>query len=183
MTRRPPRLVGFDYASPGAYFITICTEERSCFFSSLNAYQIEKNEIGEAVSECWLAIPQFYSFVVLDVWVLMPNHLHGILWITEGNNSKKSLGQIVGSFKARSASQISKRGLTDRKIWQSDFYEHIIRSEVELFRIREYIANNPENWVIDHNNPNYKGGYVPPFDKYENVQPSTWLKPMPYPKP
>ncbi len=68
--------------------------------------RLRKIEIGEAVSECWLAIPQFYSFVVLDVWVLMPNHLHEILWITEGNNSKKSLGQIVGSFKARSASQV-----------------------------------------------------------------------------
>jgi putative transposase len=182
MARRPPRLTGFDYARPGAYFVTICTHGRACLLSEVRDFQVRKTQIGEVVSECWLELPSSYSFVELDVFIVMPNHFHGILWIGEENLGKKSLGQIIASFKARSASRILKEGLTAHKVWQSDFFEHIVRTEKDLIRIREYIANNPENWANDHNNPSYSGGYISPFEKYENVMPTSWLRPKSSPR-
>ncbi|MBX9950574.1 MAG: hypothetical protein K2Y39_15505 [Candidatus Obscuribacterales bacterium] len=176
MSRRPPRLTGFDYSRAGAYFITICTQGRVCLLSEIQACQVKMTRIGNVVSECWINLPCRYSFIQLDTFIVMPNHFHGILWITDENSRRKSLGQLIGSFKAESSSRIKQLGIIDQKLWQSDFYEHIIRSEKELELFREYIANNPENWANDHNHPEYAGGYVPVFDKYENVTPATWLR-------
>jgi putative transposase len=174
------RLPGWDYAGAGWYFVTICTRNRECLFGDIVDGEMHLSSIGEIVAEEWQKTPDIRPNVVLDEWVIMPNHLHGIIVILEPpdravETSRRdvsttasqrdvpttttpprlqagSLGAIIGQIKSVCTKRIWAAGHTEFG-WQSRFYDHIIRDEGSLQRIREYIINNPANWAEDRINP------------------------------
>lgn len=171
------RLPGRDYAAGGAYFITICTQNKVCAFGRIVDKQIQLSPIGSIVADFWSKIPSVRRGVELDEWIVMPNHLHGIIIMERkvpvetthggvcleasiritrrGDMSAAhekwksgSLGVIVNQFKAACTKQIRKVGLGDFA-WQERYYEHVIRDEESLGWIRGYIRNNTLYWTID----------------------------------
>jgi len=167
------RLKEWDYSSSGYYFVMICTKNRECFFGNIVDGKMELSEIGEIAKQCWLEIPQHFQDVKLDEFVIMPNHVHGIIIINNRNvetrhgvslqkqNSNTnqfskpvsgSLSTIINQYKSTVMRWCRKDGY-DNFAWQSRFYEHIIRNGKSLQKIREYISNNPLKWDIDENNP------------------------------
>lgn len=136
------------------------------------------NEIGNIVAACWADLPQHFPYIQADAFVIMPNHIHGLIEITEKVAEKpvgaqhaapvpgtparnlprsvqpNSLAAIMRSFKSASARQINiSSGTPGATIWQRNYYEHVVRAESELQRIREYIVNNPSQWAEDEENP------------------------------
>jgi REP element-mobilizing transposase RayT len=163
--RRSIRLRGYDYAACGAYFVTMCVHRRECLLGAVVDGEVRLNEYGCAVEECWGAIPQHFAHVELDAFVVMPNHVHGIVVITAqsavdspvvsdrkrpNGPPRGALGAIVSTFKAASGRRINQlRDTTGMQVWQRDYYEHIIRYAVALDRIRIYIEANPARWAGD----------------------------------
>ena len=165
--RRSIRLKKYDYSQCGAYFINICTKNRECYFEK---YPGLKN----IVKTQWENIQCQYSHIGLDEYVIMPDHFHGIIFVGAGlapaqNNVScdqsfgaiariaTTVGEIVGSFKSRCVVEwlkyIYKNEINELgKFWQRNYYEHIVRNENELNRIREYIINNPIKWKLDSQN-------------------------------
>jgi REP element-mobilizing transposase RayT len=175
--RHSIRLQGYDYTEAGAYFITICTHNRKCMFGSVGAgskpalssgikpaqspdIQIINpmilNKYGEIVKGTWEDLVNHISGVELDAFVIMPNHVHGIIVI--GGETPCPLPEIVRQMKTFSARRINKmRGTQGIPVWQRNYYEHIIRGESDLNSLREYIDNNPVNWQLDENYPETPG--------------------------
>jgi REP element-mobilizing transposase RayT len=164
--RRSIRLRGFDYSQPGAYFVTIVTHDRACLFGEVAAGELRLNEWGRIVADTWVSLASRFAGVVLDGWILMPNHLHGILVIDHGVRrggsrtaptipaKQKPLGGLIGAFKTISTKHINElRGTPGVSVWQRNYYEHIIRDGDGLDRIRNYIAENPLRWEFDRENP------------------------------
>jgi len=150
--RHSIRLKDFDYSFPGAYFVTIVTHERLNLFGGMENEIVNLNQIGKLVSNEWLRLQKRFLGVEIDEYVIMPNHLHGVIIIT-ASESKQTLGSIVGSFKSSTSRLINAMQKTKGiPIWQRNYYEHIIRNEEDLNRIREYIANNPSQWNEDDEN-------------------------------
>jgi REP element-mobilizing transposase RayT len=171
--RRSIRKKGYDYSQAGWYYVTICTYKKEYLFGEIVNERMALSTCGEIVKETLLDIPDRYKNVSLDEWVIMPNHLHIILVIrrkhvgvplagtptseagtptSKKTNNKLTLGMIVGAFKSLCVhnwlSYINDNNLKKRcLLWQSNFYEHIIRDEQYYLRIKEYITNNPKNWV------------------------------------
>lgn len=156
------RLKEWDYSTPGHYFITICTKDKKEFFGEIVEIEdepgaiIRLSPIGAIIEECWKAIPDHNQKVFLDDFVIMPHHLHGILMIEERDSDDHpmqytswkagSLGVIVQQFKRACTHRIRQTGVLDFA-WQSRFYDHIIRNEKDLERIRMYIRENPVAWL------------------------------------
>jgi len=168
LQRKSIRLKEYDYSQPGEYFITICTNDKKCIFGEVVEEEIRLSPIGEIAKKCWEEIHEHFCDVMLDEYVIMPNHVHGIIIITEGRdlinqiptknfplmqNPKMTLGKIIRHYKARSAKHIYDSGYIDFR-WQSLFYDRIVRSDKELNSIRDYIINNPLKWYLDEENPN-----------------------------
>jgi len=166
--RRSIRLKGFDYAQAGAYFVTICSWDRECILGNIVDGQVHLNQHGEIVKSEWLKTGDIRSSILLDEFIIMPNHIHGILVINNsrgtlrrapmyerfGNPVSNSLSTIVRLFKSTTTKQMNAlRSTQGRPVWQRNYYEHIIRDDEELNRIREYIMNNPLQWDEDENNP------------------------------
>ena len=168
--RRSIRLKGYDYSQAGAYFVTICTLNRECLFGEIKALEPAPllNECGEIVLDCWNAIPGHFQGVELDEFVVMPNHVHGILIIHDngrgtacrapteqfGKPVAGSLPTIIRSFKSAVTKRIhERRGTPGCPVWHRNYYEHVVRDQDELNRIREYILLNPVQWLEDENNP------------------------------
>jgi len=172
--RRSIRLRGYDYSQPGEYFVTICTEGKEHLLGQVVEGEMHRNEWGDSVARCWKWLTRRYSHVGLDAWIIMPNHLHGIIVITDGTGGsataphvqslakaveggsrtaptkRKPLGSLVGAFKTVSTEDVNAlRGAPNRTLWQRDFYDHIVRDEDELNKIREYIQTNPLRWATD----------------------------------
>lgn len=159
----------WDYSSGGAYFVTICTKDRRHSFGEIVDGVLAEKGQSRICAECWRDLPNHYSNCALDAFVIMPNHVHGVIIIdnqigcvetglkpvsTDCVNKRHSLFEIVRGFKTFTARKINDfQNTRGQPFWQSRFYDHIIRSENDLFRIREYIANNPEKWNSDRNNP------------------------------
>lgn len=176
--RRSIRLQGYDYASRGAYFVTVCTQDRKCAFGKIMENQMILNDLGIVVDDSWQWLTKQYPYIHLGEWTVMPNHLHGIIFIADcrggsrtahggaetahGGASRgaptekiKPLGQLIGVFKTISTKQINGiRRTPGMPLWQRNYYEHIIRNEDELGRIRQYILDNPKQWALDTENPN-----------------------------
>lgn len=157
----------WDYTADGYYFVTICTRDRQCFFGDVIDGKMQLSAIGQIVAEEWQKTEQIRSNVQIDAWVVMPNHLHGIVIIrnhdvetfrrnvstTDKSRLKSnSLGSIIGQFKSVCTKRIWAAGFTDFK-WQTRFYDQIVRDRESVSRIREYIINNPIRWESDKNNP------------------------------
>jgi putative transposase len=169
--RRSIRLPNYDYSQNGAYFVTICTVNREHFFWNIVegtkycAPTVQLTDFWKIAEQCWHEIPDHYPYVELDAFVVMPNHLHGIISIV-GAQYFVSNEEPINEFQKIIPWSISsivrgyKIGVTKRcreispwiEIWQWNFYEHIIRDEADLNRIREYIMNNPINWSDDEMN-------------------------------
>ena len=197
------RLKDWNYSRDGYYFVTICTQDKKCFFGDVIDEKVRLSAIGETVADEWLKTPQIRKNVSLDAWIIMPNHLHGIVII----NNNEPHGNAHGVATCRDALHASKNGnvhgvairgdaqgdacnaslqrgvandnkfgtqmnnlssvirgfksATTKRIhrtrsdfsWQSRFYDHIIRNEKSLNKIREYIINNPLKWELDKENP------------------------------
>jgi putative transposase len=173
--RRSIRLADYDYSQGGAYFVTICTHDRKCLFGNISNGEMRLNEVGEIVQDVWLRTEQIRREISLDTFVLMPNHLHGVVFICDYAESptratrqsplhvrgpkKRSLGSLIAGFKSTCTIAIKKHlGLATIQVWQRNYYEHIIRGEKGLNAIREYIRTNPARWENDPENPERKVG-------------------------
>ncbi len=154
------RLEGYDYSQSNYYFVTICTANRKEYFGKIDDNQMILNYHGQIVEQQWQWLAKQYSYVKLDEYVVMSNHVHGILIIDDSDRSRpvptnhiKSLSSLIGAFKTTSSKLIHQNGLSDFS-WQRSFYDHIIRNDESLNKIREYIINNPINWANDEENSN-----------------------------
>jgi putative transposase len=168
--RRSIRVKGYDYSSEGAYFVTIVTWHRDCLFGEIVNREMDLNALGKIADECWRAISEHFPFVDLGAFVIMPNHVHGIIVITDCrgaamlrpyndqpnprkiNVASGSLGAIVRSYKSAVSYRIHKEH-NATGIWQRNYYEHIIRAEQDLQHITNYIEANPSRWNEDNENP------------------------------
>ena len=171
--RKPMRLPEYDYSLPGAYFITACTKDREFLFES------SKSKL--AIESAWHSVLDVFSNLELDAFVVMPNHIPGIVWIqgegsyrlhpgtwkngdarrdgqlpvpADGNKKFETLSNIIGAFKTTAATRINKlRGQLGKTVWQKSFYDRVVRNDFDLERIREYILYNPIKWEEDRDNP------------------------------
>ena len=167
-SRRSVRLQGYNYRQKGAYFVTICAYQKSCLFGQIRDGGMVVNDLGMVINECWQQISQVRRGVETDAFVVMPNHIHGIIFkldvepvdsaaqsfrenrLSASISRSASLGVIVGQFKRAVA--IRSRALAiqpKQPVWQRSFYEHIIRNERSLDDIRKYIVENPARWHDD----------------------------------
>jgi putative transposase len=186
--RRSIRLKGYDYTRRGAYFVTICAQDRKCLFGSAADGVTSLNDAGRMVQRAWDQLPQRFTSLELDASVVMPNHFHAIIVFvgaplvgalpddvpplvdasdsarpdrapTRGAPTTATLGAVVGAFKSLTTNEYG-RGVRDLgwppfqgRLWQRNYYEHIIRSEESLVQIRDYIFMNPQRWEWDSENP------------------------------
>jgi putative transposase len=184
--RRSIRLKGYDYAQAGAYFVTIVAQGREPFFGKIIDGEMIRNDAGQMVNTIWEALPERFPNIELGANVVMPNHFHAILIINEsvvagagtspalhneareGINPSPTLGQIIGAFKSittheyiQGVDELGWEGFYKR-LWQRNYYEHIIRSADEANLIHLYIEANPAQWEYDNENPACEGaGLVP----------------------
>ncbi len=176
--RKPLRLPNFDYAAAGAYFVTVCSHLRRPIFGRVVGDQCRLSSLGAVVQSTWHKSPSHFENIQLDEFIVMPNHVHGILWILpddskwdsdESINSfakvgaqhaaplqrlprvqPGSLSAIVRSFKSAATREAYRQNLNNgQPIWQRNYHEHILRDEEDLFLHRKYIQENPLKWALD----------------------------------
>ncbi len=165
------RCKNWDYASNGYYFVTICTHNREYFFGEVEGNEMYLSAIGEIAAQEWHKTAQIRPNVELDEWIVMPNHMHGIIIIknqpietfsrieietfhrnvSTSRLKSDSLGAIIGQFKSVCTKRIREAGFSSFG-WQTRFYDHIIREQTSLENIRKYIVNNPMKWELDRHN-------------------------------
>lgn len=159
--RQSIRLRGYDYATPGAYFITVCTQARACLFGDIVDQRMVARDHGNVVVDAWRALPSRFVGVTLDAFVLMPNHVHGIIifeWDrARGAGPECSLSDVIRVFKSTSAIAFNRALARTGPLWQRNYYEHVIRDDEALNRVRQYIHDNPARWAFDHDNPSFDG--------------------------
>jgi REP element-mobilizing transposase RayT len=161
--RRSIRLKGYDYSQEGLYFITICCQNRICRFGKIENDKMILNDAGNIAQQCWLNIPQHFPHAELHEYVVMPNHIHGIIALTETvavdecrgkkffaptnqprpHGTSRTIGSMIRGFKIGVTKQL---GVS---IWQRNYYEHIIRHEQSYRNVSDYIIHNPEAWQND----------------------------------
>jgi len=171
--RRSIRLPTYDYSEPGAYFVTIVAYHRQPLFGQIENRILRLSRLGEIIHEEWLNSANIRMEVELDEFIIMPNHLHAIVWINDTASSllfdnpsenpetlsgykspkgplKKSLGSLIAGFKSACTTRYNRNLQTyGLPIWQRNYYEHIIRDQPDLEQIRLYIQENPLHWEID----------------------------------
>ncbi|MGH2586216.1 MAG: transposase [Dehalococcoidia bacterium] len=210
--RRSIRLSGYDYASTGAYFVTIVVQGRACVFGQVVGGEMQRNLLGDLINYAWHDMPHHHPNVVLDAFVVMPNHIHGIILLIDPvgatpaspapaspapasptrsdtdlpaarGPSPGSIGAIIGSFKASTSRRLNilRQGdagvgagdagvaptglvLPEGRLWQRNYYEHVIRTDDALNHIRNYIHTNPQRWFQDRENPDRHAD--DPFDQW-----------------
>jgi REP element-mobilizing transposase RayT len=188
--RRSIRLAGYDYSQEGNYFITVCTQNREFLFGQINNGRMVLNDAGRMVQKWWLKLSQKFPQIKLDKFIIMPNHIHGIIEIIEfvganlvvganlcvclgypcylgkytdrgkhkGLPLRPSIPKIIQWFKTMSTNEYIRNVKQnnwpsfDRRLWQRNYYEHIIRDEPAYNNIADYIICNPINWENDRNN-------------------------------
>jgi len=160
------RLKGYDYSRQGAYSVTVCVQDRECLFGDMVDGEMRLNRFGEIVCRVWDGLPRHYPHVVLDAFIVMPNHVHAIMILTDETSvgaglkpapTRHGLPEIVRAFKTFSVRRINEsRATSGQTVWQRNYYEHIIRDDAEMDRIRQYIETNPARWAEDRENPNCK---------------------------
>jgi putative transposase len=157
LNHRSIRMPGYDYTSPGVYFITICTHNRACIFGEIRGGEMHLSPIGKMAQQEWLRLPARLHFIALDVFIVMPNHIHGIIIILEsgpetaalsgreafGKPVTRSLATVMRAYK----SAVTLRANISNTIWQANYWERIVRGEVEWNTYREYIQTNPTRWL------------------------------------
>jgi putative transposase len=171
--RRSIRIQKFDYGRPGYYFVTICVQYHQCVFGEIIDGCMHLNDMGLLVQPLWERLPRRFSTVRLDAFVIMPNHVHGIIELIDLPPAEKPplnsripqrfraslqqaadrkvrpvLGAIVRDFKGAATYEIHKKGVVEFA-WLRNYYESVIRDEKSLEEIRNYIINNPKTWTKD----------------------------------
>lgn len=161
------RLKNYDYSNHGAYFITIVTKYRTCFFGDIVNDKMVLNDFGKIADKFWKEIPEHFPHAILDEYIIMPNHVHGIIILDNNVETpddcvetpklgvstgmeivkRQPIGVIINQFKR--ICTITIRELDINFGWQSRFHDHVIRNEKSLNRIRQYIIDNPKNWLSD----------------------------------
>lgn len=136
------RLKGYDYASPGAYYVTICTKNRDQSFGMIDGGKIHLSELGKIAENFWREIPYHFVYAEIDEFVVMPNHGHGIIWTLNR--------AIIRSYKSAVKKWATAKGIPFA--WQSRYHDRIIRDDKSLRKIRLYISYNPVNWPNDRLN-------------------------------
>ena len=173
--RRSIRFPGFDYSRPGNYFVTICADRRRCLFGRIEKNEVVLTNLGETVRKCWIEIPQHFPYVNIETYVLMPNHLHGILAINPnfpetfpqsrstltmesfGNPVSGSIPTVIRSFKAAVTKHARESCLPiGGAVWQRGYFERVLRDSREFVNTTDYIVKNPLRWDIDEENPERK---------------------------
>lgn len=165
--RRSIRLKNYDYSQPGVYSVTLCTQNGATMFGDILDGEMRLNDRGEIAQAVWNTLPERFPTLELDYYVIMPNHLHGI--VVQGGQplprstntpgirrhtralvqpARSELGQIIRTFKAVTTRLIRVSG-TSEFAWHQNYYDHIIRNETDLNRIRQYIVDNPARWAED----------------------------------
>jgi putative transposase len=171
--RRSIRLKGFDYSQSAIYFVTICVQNRECLFGTIprngESENLAKimllNDAGKMVSEEWLALQSRFPSVVLDDFVVMPNHFHGIISTSPNSDDDVKLGNIIGAFKSITTNNyITGVKIQDwkpfhKRLWQRNYYEHIVRDDLALQKIQKYIQNNPISWNSDSLHPDIESKF------------------------
>ncbi|MCU0535296.1 MAG: transposase [Hydrococcus sp. Prado102] len=175
--RRSIRLKEYDYSQVGSYFVTICTYQKQCWFGDIRRGEMQLNQIGKIVANEWLYSVKMRQEIDLDEWIIMPNHLHGIVILTDNQKATDfgtrdegarhallgkgarhaplhqkscSLSSFIAGFKAAVTKRINViHQAPGFSIWQRNYYESIIRDEKHLKNIQQYILNNPQNWDDD----------------------------------
>jgi REP-associated tyrosine transposase len=173
--RQSMRLKEFDYAQPGAYFVTIVSQDRACLFGEIDSGVMQLNSAGDQVQRCWSLLGQKFPAIAIDAFVIMPNHIHGIIIIKNatvgadlcvgppiprtGAHAGAPLPRIDQWFKTMTTNayihgvkRLDWPAFHDR-LWQRGYYEHVIRNETSLNQIRQYIIDNPARWEFDGENP------------------------------
>lgn len=145
--RRSIRLRDYNYAQAGAYCITICSGERACIFGDVVEDAVYLTPSGEIVVACWQAIPEHFPAADLDAFVVMPNHLHGIVVL----GGRTEMGTACRALLASRLGPLPPGRITS--LWPTNYYEHVIRNESSLQRQRAYIAGNPVRWSEDSLHP------------------------------
>jgi REP element-mobilizing transposase RayT len=163
--RKRLRLPGYDYSQPGYYFVTISSNRFKTLFGTIAGGKMRINEIGKIVLQAWQDLPNHY-LCHLDAFVLMPNHIHGIVIIDDTSAvraglkpartaKRHGLSEIMRGFKTFSARRINEyRGTPGQHVWHRSFYDRVIRREEDVEQIRAYILQNPQRWAEDSYNPN-----------------------------
>ena len=167
--RRSIRLKGYDYTQVGAYFITVRTRGGHLLFGDIVGAKTHLTKVGDVADACWRDIPHHYPNVDLDEYIVMPNHVHGIV-VLLGQDCKGtacraptaeqfsrptplSIPTIVRSFKAAVTRQVHLiHCFSKASLWQRNYYEHVIRDDTSLDRVRDYILTNPLRWALDREN-------------------------------
>lgn len=162
------RLKSWDYSDPWWYYVTINTKNHVCYFGEVVDGKMTLNDLGKIAGDEWLKTKELRSNVELDYFVVMPNHVHGIVLLNEvktrrgeslqkqnetkfGKPIKNSLSVIINQFKGAVTRKAKEKEITFS--WQARFYDRIIRNEKELYNIRKYIEQNPLKWEFEKNNP------------------------------
>ena len=181
--RRSIRLQGYDYSLPGAYFVTICTQNRECLFGDIRNGEMALNDAGNMVTRWYHELENKFPDIQHDAFICMPNHVHFIVvnmgpvtvgadqrvcpnkmgeHAGKGEHAGSPLHRVVQWFKTMTTNEyicgVKQNGWPPfpGKLWQRNYYEHVIRDEDELNKVREYIVGNPSNWESDQENPNRK---------------------------
>ena len=179
--RKSIRLKSYDYSQPGMYFVTICVEDRQSLFGSIVANvgagpcarpEMAFNDRGQMINKVWMDMPNYYPGIILDSYIVMPNHFHGIIGLNlnqghpRGGAPTLGLPDVVHRFKSLTTTRYRK-GVKNfgwprffRKLWQRNYYERVIRNEKELFELRQYIQQNPLKWELDPENPVFDSSFV-----------------------
>jgi putative transposase len=175
--RRLLRLQGYDYSQAGGYFITLCTRDRAQLFGKITDSKMQLSPTGEIARHAWRSLPEWFPYVALDCYVIMPNHIHGVLLLLPEDSKTlavessierdsasvgrdysmagtppKSLGSVIQAYKSRVTRQCNQQCGENSPLWQRGYYDHVIRDELGLERIREYVTWNPAQWALDKEN-------------------------------
>ncbi len=160
--RRSIRIKDYNYSQDGAYFITLCAYHRECLFGEIENEVMLLNDFGQVVRCEWMKSFEIRKEILIDEFIIMPNHFHGIVFIRHqtplpnecltrvSGPRNKSISALVAAFKSIVTTKINQiRQTPFQPVWQRSYYEHIIRNEKSLLHIREYTKNNPRTWKND----------------------------------
>jgi putative transposase len=150
--RKRLRLAHHDYGSPGAYFVTMCTHERARILGAVTDGEVRLNEAGQAVSGAWTDLPAHHPNIRLDEFVVMPDHLHGIVVLRDQAADGTDLPDLIRRFKSLTTARW-RRATGAQRRWQRGYRDRVVRDDDELGRIRRYIEENPQRWAEGREGP------------------------------
>jgi len=148
--RKSTRIPGYDYATSGAYHVTICVKNRTCMLGEVVGTEVDHSKIGQIIDKECRKIPTRHAHVEIDTFIVMPNHVHMLVLLTE--DGSEALGELVRAFKARCTRKIHTE-IDERFAWQRGYHERIVRDERHMNAVRKYIEENPAKWDEDTENP------------------------------